>query len=261
VRFGDDSTVEIMGKGTIVFQGDQWVLSDVYYIPRLRSNLVSLGQLTEMGHRVLLDDDMLEVVNKQIARMIMRVPRTLNRMYKIELSTIEPKCLMASIDDQAWLWHGRLGHVNFRSLKQLVSKEMATGVPNIRHPEQVCSDCLMAKQTRTVFPKAAKWQSEEKLSLVYVDLCGPITPATVGGNRYFMLLVDDYSRWMQVYFLKSKDQACDVFIRFKAEVKNFTVCRIKTLRSDRGGEFLAGVFAGVYEQAGIKRQLRAPYTP
>jgi hypothetical protein len=214
-----------------------------------------------MGHRVLLDDDMLEVVDKHTTRMIMRVPRTLNRMYKIELSTVEPKCLMASIDDQAWLWHGRLGHVKFRSLKQLVSKEMATGVPNIRHPEQVCSDCLTAKQTRTVFPKAAKWQSEDKLSLVYVDLCGPITPATVGENRYFMLLVDDYSRWMQVYFLKSKDQACDVFIRFKAEVKNFTVCRIKTLRSDRGGEFLAGVFAGVYEQAGIKRQLRAPYTP
>ena len=49
VRFGNDSTIEIQGRGTIVFQGkygDQWVLSDVYYIPKLRSNLVSLGQLT-----------------------------------------------------------------------------------------------------------------------------------------------------------------------------------------------------------------------
>jgi hypothetical protein len=81
-----------------------------------------------MGHRILLGDDMLEVLDKQTARMIMRVPRTLNRMYKIELNAVEPKCLLANIDDQAWLWHGRLGHVNFRSMNQLVSKEMATGV-------------------------------------------------------------------------------------------------------------------------------------
>jgi hypothetical protein len=66
---------------------------------------------------------------------------------------------------------------------------------------------------------------------------------------------------MQVYLLKSKDQAVDYFVKYKAEVENFTGCRIKTLRSDRGGEFLAGVFAGVCEQAGIKRQLTTPYTP
>ena len=59
--------VEIQGRGTIVFQGkygDQWVLSDVYYIPKLRSNLVSLGQLTEIGHIIGLDDDVLEVLEK-----------------------------------------------------------------------------------------------------------------------------------------------------------------------------------------------------
>ena len=118
-------------------RGDQWVLSDVYYIPKLKSNLVSLGQLTEIGYKVMLDDDELEVLEKHSDRLIMKVLRTLNRMYKIELTIVEPDCLMASIDDKAWLWHGRLGHVNFRSLKQLVGKEMATGVPVISHPEQV----------------------------------------------------------------------------------------------------------------------------
>jgi predicted DCC family thiol-disulfide oxidoreductase YuxK len=77
------------------------VLSDVYYIPKLRSNLVSLGQLTETAHRVILYDDVLEVCDKQSDRLIMRVPRTLNRLYKIELKTVEPKCLMAGIGDQA----------------------------------------------------------------------------------------------------------------------------------------------------------------
>jgi hypothetical protein len=194
VRFGDDSTVDIQGRGTIVFEGkhgDHWVLFDVYYIPKLRSNLVSLGQLTETDHKIVLDDDLLEVCEKQSERMIMRVPRTLNRLYKIELKTMEPRCLIADIGDQAWLWHGRLGHVNFRALSQLVKKGMASGVPEISHPKQVCSDCLATKQTRIPFPKSANWHAEETLSLVYVDLCGPMTPATAGGNKYFMLFVDD----------------------------------------------------------------------
>jgi len=109
---------------------------------------------------------------------------------------------------------------------------MALGVPVIRHPDQVCRDCLVAKQTRAPIPNKANWHSEEVLNLVHVDLCGPITPVTAGGNKYFMLLVDDCSRWMQVYMLKSKDEACAAFVRFKSEVENFTGCRIKTLKSD-----------------------------
>jgi hypothetical protein len=76
VRFGDGSTVEIQGKGSILFQGnsgDQWLLDDVYYIPKLRSNLVSLGQLTEVGHRIVMDDDLLEVTEKKHVRLLMKV--------------------------------------------------------------------------------------------------------------------------------------------------------------------------------------------
>ena len=130
VRFGDGSAVEIHGRGSILFQGpsgDQWLLNDVYFIPKLKSNLVSLGQLTEIGHRVVMDDDLIEVIEKSTMRMIMRVQRTGNRLYKIELKTIEPMSLLANVDDESWLWHGRLGHVNFQSIRMLVEKKMAGG--------------------------------------------------------------------------------------------------------------------------------------
>ena len=64
VKFGDGSSVKIQGKGTIVFgcrNGEQWMLEEVYYIPNLCSNLVSLGQLTESGHKIVIDEDELEV--------------------------------------------------------------------------------------------------------------------------------------------------------------------------------------------------------
>ena len=89
----------------------------MYYIPKLRSNLISLGQLTEVGHRVVLDEDYLEVSEKNPMHLIMKVDRTMNRLYTIDLKTVVPDCLMVNIGDEAWLWHGRLGHVNFRALK------------------------------------------------------------------------------------------------------------------------------------------------
>jgi len=264
VRFGDGSAVEIMGKGSVLFQCNdksQWVLHEVYYIPKLKSNLVSLGQLTEVGHRVLLDDDFLEVFDKVSSKLVMRVERSVNRLYKIELKLADPMCLMGSISEPAWLWHARLGHVNFKAIKLLVDKKMAAGVPEIDHPEQVCHGCLAGKQVRASFPKATSFRAEKPLQLVYVDLCGPINPPTPGGNKFFMLLVDDFSRWMDVSMLKSKDQAVDEFVKYKAEMQNQTGCRIKVLRTDRGGEFLSNLFTGVCEEAGIKRQMTAPYTP
>jgi hypothetical protein len=57
----------------------------------------------------------------------MRVQRSGNRLYKIELQTVEPVCFQTRSDNLAWLWHGRLGHVNFQSIKMLVQKEMAGG--------------------------------------------------------------------------------------------------------------------------------------
>jgi len=130
VTFGDGSTIEIQSRGSILFQGvlgDQWILNDVYYIPKLKSSLVSLGQLTEVGYRIVMDDDLIEVAEKNPERIIIRVQRSVNRLYKIELKPIEPICLLANVGDLSWLWHGRLGHVNFQSMKLLNEKEMAGG--------------------------------------------------------------------------------------------------------------------------------------
>lgn len=74
-------------------------------------------------------------------------------------------------------------------------------------------------------------QAEEPLELVRANLSGPITPSTLAGNSYFMLIVDDYNRWMWVYVIKSKDQASSLFKNFKADAENMCGCRIKTLQN------------------------------
>lgn len=193
--------------------------------------------------------------------LLMKVRRSPNRLYKIALESCRPICLMAKVQDPAWLWHARLGHVNFFALKMMAEKGMATGLPMISHPNQICEGCLIAKQARLPFPQQASFRAEKTLQLVHADICGPITPATLAGNKYFLLLVDDFSRMMWVYMLKEKSDAFNAFKKFKSVVENECDSKIKTLRTDRGGEFLSKEFTSFCEDEGIQRHLTAPYTP
>lgn len=83
----------------------------------------------------------------------------------------------------------------------------------------MCKGCLVLKQTRKAFPNKTTYRSTKVLQLVHGDLCGPIEPTTMGGNKYFFLLVDDFSRAMWVFMLKRKDEALSVFKNSEVKLK------------------------------------------
>ncbi|XP_062234089.1 uncharacterized protein LOC133931254 [Phragmites australis] len=106
VKFGDGSTMQIMGLGSVVFScknGDQWLLQEVYYISRLCSNIISLGQLIEVGHKVIMDAEHLRVYDNSPVWLLMKVRRAPNCLYKIELHQATLVCLLTSLEDQVWL--------------------------------------------------------------------------------------------------------------------------------------------------------------
>nr|GEZ00758.1 ribonuclease H-like domain, reverse transcriptase, RNA-dependent DNA polymerase [Tanacetum cinerariifolium] len=109
--------------------------------------------------------------------------------------------------------------------------------------------------------RKAKVRSTLPLDLVYRDLCGPISPPTRSGKKYIFLLVDEYSRYMWVYFLSTKDQAFDTFKEYKKTIENELRTTLKMLRTDRGGEFTSNEFTQYCKENGIARQLTAPYSP
>nr|GEY11545.1 zinc finger, CCHC-type [Tanacetum cinerariifolium] len=140
----------------------------------------------------------------------------------------------------------------------MAQKDLVRGIPSIEHTTQICDICLIGKHSRAPFPKKAKAISTSPLDLVYGDLCGPITPPTPSGKRYVFLLVDDYSRYMWVYFLNTKDQAFDTFKEFNKSIENELRTTLKILRTDRGGEFTSNEFTQYCKENGIARQLTAP---
>jgi len=178
---------------------------------------------------------------------------------KIKLKALV--CLLASMDDQAWLWHARYGHLNFRSLCELGAKEMVVGMLVIQHVEQVCDGCALGKQHRAPFPKVSAYRADKVLEMVHVDLCGHITPPTPGGKSFFLLIVDDHSRYMWLELMATKDEALMYFRRFKTAVELESGCKLRAFRSDRGGEFNSGAFASFCQDQGIKHNTTASYTP
>ena len=102
---------------------------------------------------------------------------------------------------------------------------------------------------------------DHKLQLVHNDVCGPMSTSARGGYRYFITFIDDYSRYGYVYLMKNKSESFEKFKEYKNEVENQLDKKIKTLRTDRGGEYLSIEFSTFLKECGIVPQLTPPGTP
>jgi len=151
--------------------------------------------------------------------------------------------------------------VHFGGLAELVKKEMVRGLPTVEFEKKFCEECVLGKHPRTSFPRTTEYRANEQLRLIHIDICGPITPKSFSGKRYFISFIDDFSRKTWVYFLKEKSEVFQVFKRFKAMVEKETGMPIKSVRSNRGGEFISSELMKYCGEQGIRRFLTAPYSP
>jgi hypothetical protein len=254
IHFGDGSVAGIEGRGTILLKcktGGHKALTGVYFIPRLTTNIVSLGQLEEYGYKIMLYDGCLKLWDTK-GSLVAKVVRAPNRLYVLRLNIDRPVCLAAQGENEAWRWHARYGHLNFHGLRRLAEKEMVKGMPKIDKVDQVCDGCLAGKQRRSPFPNVAKFRAKSRLELVHGDPCGPVTPSTPSGKKYFFLLVDDLSRYMWLLLLDTKDGALDAFTKYQARAEAEAGRRLGTLRTDRGGEFTGQNFVEHCTKHGIQ---------
>lgn len=166
-------------------EGERKMLTNVYYIPDLRSNIISLGQATESGCEVRMKDDCLLLYDRD-NKLIVKVKHSPNRLYKVILEVENTKCLQMVHHKESSKWHSHLGHLDLSNLKLMVD-----GVE-----KETCADCLCGKQVQKTFPQESSYRATRVQELVQGDLCVPITPSTAGRNRHVFVLIDDYSRYM-----------------------------------------------------------------
>lgn len=119
----------------------------------------------------------------------------------------------------------------------------------------------MRKQHRKSFLKRKCWRASASLELIHTNICLPMKTASLGSQRYFIIFIDDYLRMAWVYFLKEKLKIFATFKRFKAFVEKQKGCNIKTICSDRRGEYISREFEEHCRIKGIGKQLKARYNP
>jgi len=122
-------------------------------------------------------------------------------MYKLELNILQRKCLKLDLKDEAMIWHYQYGHLNFGGLDELSKKQLVLGLPGVEFEKKFCEECVLEKHPRTKFLNLVGYRAEEQLGLVHTDLCGPISPTSFSGKKYFISFIDDFSWKTWVYFL------------------------------------------------------------
>lgn len=108
-------------------------------------------------------------------RILACVKRMASRLYTSVLSIDGPACLLTKSDDITSRWYARMGHLHFRALRAMSSKQMVRGMPIIDRVEEYCDGCALGKHHRAPFPQVVTYRAEQGLELVHTDLCRPST--------------------------------------------------------------------------------------
>ncbi|GJZ32666.1 zinc finger, CCHC-type containing protein, partial [Tanacetum coccineum] len=151
------------------------------------------------------------------------------------------------------LWHVRLGHVHFKRMQDMF-KDML--IPAFNMDIEKCKTCMLTTITKKPFQNVK--HETEVLELIYSDLCDLYATPLLGNKKYFVIFIDDASRFCYVYLLHIKDEALDKFKIFKTKVELQQVSLIKRFRTDRGGEYMDTLY---FQSIGIIYVMTAPYTP
>ena len=240
VKLGDGKLKKVEGKGTIAVNtngGNRKFIHDVLYVPSLSQNLLSVGQLLRKGYSLLFDDGECTIYDKKHKLTVAKVGMSRNNVFPLSMPSNEKIALKCEHVDDSHLWHLRYGHLNYQGLQLLKKRNMVVGLPSIQNNDRICEGCIYGKMHRLPFPKTA-WRARAPLELVHSDICGPTRTPSLSNKRYFLLFVDDYTRMMWIYFLDQKSEAFTFFLQFKALVERQSGYQMKTLRTDRGGEFI-----------------------
>ncbi|KAG9441314.1 hypothetical protein H6P81_017168 [Aristolochia fimbriata] len=248
VIVGNGQNCKIEGRGIIHLKmndGGKLILKQVRHIPDLQKNLISVNKLDQEGYKITFENSSWKVSRGALTLIKGKAVGTL---YPLCTKVDQIVSLAAEKDDKASLWHHRLGHLSESGMR-------------ILHSKKVLTDCVLGKQKRVSFNKDDREEKSNRLDLVHTNVWGPAQGKSFGGNLYFVIFIDDYSRKTWIYTLKEKSNVFNMFKYWLARVENETGSRLKCLLSDNGGEFCNKEFDSYCAKRGIRRIKIVPRTP
>ncbi|GKE18362.1 retrovirus-related pol polyprotein from transposon TNT 1-94 [Tanacetum coccineum] len=252
VVFGDDSLGDTEVYGLVKY--NVITFTRVAYVNGLKHNLNNISQLCNANYKVLFTKTQGTIYN-QNDEFVLIAPKRRD-FYVIDMSSFNKEsnaCFFAKASPSInWLWHKRLSHLNFKNINNLEKHNLVSGLLSLTFSkDKNCSACEKGKHHRASFKTKRSFSINKSLHLMHMDLFGPIKPQTISHNKYTLVIVDEYSRYTWVFFLKKKSDATDCIMSFIRKMKNLNEVSVKELRSDNGTEFRNHKLEEFYDEKGI----------
>ncbi|GKE85121.1 retrovirus-related pol polyprotein from transposon TNT 1-94 [Tanacetum coccineum] len=224
-----------MGYGD--YQLGNVTISRVYYVKGLGHNLFSVAQFCDADLEVAFRKNTCFIWNLDGVDLLLGSRDT--NLYTISLDDMlktSSICLLSKASKtKSWLWHRRLSHINFA--------------------------CALGKSKKSSHQAKAKDTNQEKLYLLHMDLCGPMRVESINGKKYILVIVDDYSRFTWVRFLRSKDEASGAIIKCIKNIQVHLNATVQNVSTDNGTEFVNQTLRDFYENVRISHQTSVARTP
>ncbi|GJT44268.1 retrotransposon protein, putative, ty1-copia subclass [Tanacetum coccineum] len=262
---GQRATVKAIGSYDLCFpSGLVIILYNCHYAPSITRGVISVSRLYDDGFINRFDGNTILVSRNNVVYFSV-VPR--DGIYKIGLLNsntnyssmyvVSNKRAKLNLDSTL-LWHCRLGHISKKCIEKLQHDGLFNST-NIKSFER-CVSCMSGTMARKPYSHQVK-RAKDLLGLIHTDVCGPFKIVSRQGASYFVTFTDDFSRYGYVYLLKHKHEVFETFKMFQKEVKNQLGKTIKSLRFDRGGEYMSQEFLDHLKEHGIIAHRTPPYTP
>ncbi|GJS39166.1 retrovirus-related pol polyprotein from transposon TNT 1-94 [Tanacetum coccineum] len=258
VIFGSNLRSNIIGKCTI--SNDSLNIDNVEHVDNLRFNLLSVGEICDNKCKVIFSEHDSEITKdgKVIGRGIRKSGLFVMKLGKKP----KDKVCLTTIVENSTLWHRILGHTNMLLIQSLASKELVRNLPKIKFDQHFYDACEIGKQAHASHKAKNIVSTTRCLELLHMDVFGPSTVRSYGGNLYNLVIVDDYSRYTWTRFLKNKTEAFEQFEIFSRKIQNQLGCSIMSIRMDHCRKFDNKVQFGEFCNAnGIIHNFSAPHTP
>ncbi|GJR52733.1 retrovirus-related pol polyprotein from transposon TNT 1-94 [Tanacetum coccineum] len=236
----------------------------VYYVERLRHNLFSVGQFCDADLKVAFRKNTCFIRNLEGVDLLSGSRDT--NLYIIspnDMLKTSPICLLSkALNTKSWLWHRRLSHLNFDTLNKVAKDSLARGIPKLKfQKDHLCSTCSLGKSKKSSHQPKAKDTNQEKLYHLHMDLCCPMRVESINEKKYILVIVDDYSRFTWVKFLRSKDEDPKAIIKCIKNIQVRLNATVRNVITDNGTEFVNQTLRDFYENVGISHQTSVARTP
>ena len=262
IIFGDGNQGKVKGLGKIAISNEHSI-SNVFLVESLGYNLLSVSQLCNMGYNCLFTNVDVSVFRRSDGSLAFKGVLD-GKLYLVDFAKEEAgldACLIAKTS-MGWLWHRRLAHVGMKNLHKLLKGEHVIGLTNVHfEKDRPCAACQAGKQVGGAHHSKNVMTTSRPLELLHMDLFGPVAYLSIGGSKYGLVIVDDFSRFTWVFFLQDKSETQGTLKRFLRRAQNEFELKVKKIRSDNGSEFKNLQVEEFLEEEGIKHEFSAPYTP